>query len=366
MSGIRPSTDVDARRAPDAPGVPIRRVLKAYEQIAEQLRELIASGKLSPGERLPNEGNLARQFGVSRATVRESLRVLTAQNLIRTAKGSGGGSYVTLPTVDHLSEFLRANFDLLTASQDVSLDDFLEIRMLLEVPAARLAAERRDAGLLERLHATIPEEPLKLTTQDQFVPTRRLSRAKPSLSRSTTDSARCARSPRRCALGPARRTASRARRRGENTEQILADLCGYSPARIAELAAAARAGRRSPAIGPERARNLLRCRIRVHRPLDRLLGHLELTAAGEHRVGRGCRHDAHTGGVREHEIARFDCHARDRDPPVQLEGPQAMLAAHRRDAARPHRNSEGDDRVDVAGRTVDYAAGDAEAARPAG
>ena len=169
MSGIRPSTDVDAERAPDDPGVPIRRVLKAYEQIAEQLRELIASGKLSPGERLPSEGNLARQFGVSRATVRESLRVLTAQNLIRTAKGSGGGSYVTLPTVDHLSEFLRANFDLLTASQDVSLDDFLEIRMLLEVPAARLAAERRDAGLLERLHATIPEEPLKLTTQDQFV-----------------------------------------------------------------------------------------------------------------------------------------------------------------------------------------------------
>jgi GntR family transcriptional regulator, transcriptional repressor for pyruvate dehydrogenase complex len=76
---------------------------------------------------------------------------------------------VTLPTVDHLSEFLRNNFDLLTASKDVSLDDFLEVRMLLEVPAARLAAERRDPSVLERLHAAIPEEPLKLTTQDQFV-----------------------------------------------------------------------------------------------------------------------------------------------------------------------------------------------------
>jgi GntR family transcriptional regulator, transcriptional repressor for pyruvate dehydrogenase complex len=154
----------------EAPGgVAVRRVLKAYEQIAEQLRDLITSGKLAPGERLPNEASLARQFGVSRATVRESLRVLTAQNLIRTAKGSGGGSYVTLPTVDHLSEFLRNNFDLLTASKDVSLDDFLEVRMLLEVPAARLAAERRVPSVLERLHAAIPEEPLKLTTQDQFV-----------------------------------------------------------------------------------------------------------------------------------------------------------------------------------------------------
>jgi DNA-binding FadR family transcriptional regulator len=152
-----------------ARGVTVRRVLKAYEQIAEQLRDLILAGELSPGERLPNEATLAKQFGVSRATVRESLRVLTAQNLIRTAKGAGGGSYVTLPTIDHLSEFIRSHFDLLTASEDVSLDDFLEVRMLLEVPAARLAATRRDAETLERLEAAIPDEPLKLTTQDQFV-----------------------------------------------------------------------------------------------------------------------------------------------------------------------------------------------------
>jgi DNA-binding FadR family transcriptional regulator len=150
-------------------GVSVTRVLKAYEQIAEQLRDLILSGELSAGERLPTEATLARQFGVSRATVRESLRVLTAQNLIRTAKGAGGGSYVTLPTIDHLSEFIRSHFDLLTASEDVSLDDFLEVRMLLEVPAARLAAARRDPEAIERLEAAIPDEPLKLTTQDQFV-----------------------------------------------------------------------------------------------------------------------------------------------------------------------------------------------------
>ena len=62
-------------------------------------------GELSRGERLPNEAVLAREFGVSRGTVREALRVLAAQNLIRTAKGAGGGSFVTLPTVDHISSF---------------------------------------------------------------------------------------------------------------------------------------------------------------------------------------------------------------------------------------------------------------------
>ena len=148
--------------------VPVRRVRKAYEQVADQLRELIMAGELAPGERLPNEALLAREFGVSRATVREALRVLAAQNLLRTAKGAGGGSYVTIPTVDHISEFLRANISLLTDSQDVTLEELIEARELLEVPAARLAARRRKAEDLERLRAAIPGDPLKLDTQEQF------------------------------------------------------------------------------------------------------------------------------------------------------------------------------------------------------
>jgi DNA-binding FadR family transcriptional regulator len=149
--------------------MPVHRVRKAYEQVADQLRELIVGGELSRGERLPNENTLAREFGVSRATVREALRLLTAQNLIRTAKGAGGGSYVTLPSVDHISEFLHASINLLTEAQDVSLEEFLEARELLEVPAARLAAERRSGGDLQLLRAAIPSEPLRLGTQEQFV-----------------------------------------------------------------------------------------------------------------------------------------------------------------------------------------------------
>lgn len=156
-------------RSIDRPGaVPLRRVRKAYEQVADQLRELIVSGALERGARLPNESVLAAELGVSRATVREALRVLTAQNLIRTAKGAGGGSYVTLPSVDHISEFLHSSINLLTESQHVSLEEFLEARESLEVPAARLAALRRSEADLARLWESIPEEPLRLGTQDQF------------------------------------------------------------------------------------------------------------------------------------------------------------------------------------------------------
>jgi len=144
------------RPVPEDPqGMPVRRVRKAYEQVNDQLRELIVSGELAPGERLPNEAVLAREFGVSRATVREALRILTAQNLIRTTKGAGGGSYVTLPTVDHISEFLRGNLNLLSESDHVTLEEFLELRELIEVPAARLAAERASTSDVDRLRDTI-------------------------------------------------------------------------------------------------------------------------------------------------------------------------------------------------------------------
>jgi len=112
---------------------------------------------------------LAREFGVSRATLREALRSLAAQNLIRTAKGAGGGSYVTLPSAGGVSEFLRSSIALMTDADDVTLEELLEARDLLEVPAARLAAARRDEEELERLREAIPAEPLRLGPDQQFV-----------------------------------------------------------------------------------------------------------------------------------------------------------------------------------------------------
>ena len=101
--------------------------------------------------------------------MREALRSLAAHNLIRTAKGAGGGSYVTLPSVDGVSDFVHSSLSLMADAEDVTLEELLEARELLEVPAARLAAERCSEEELERLRASIPDEPLRLGTQGQFV-----------------------------------------------------------------------------------------------------------------------------------------------------------------------------------------------------
>lgn len=145
-----------------------RRVRKAYEQIADQLRESILTGSLTPGSRLPSEHELAQLFGVSRTTVREALRLLAAERLVRTVRGTKGGSFVSRPTAEHISGTLSVNLTLLMQDDAVKLDDFLEARATLEVPVARLAAERRVETDLERLRESIPDDVTR-PTQEQFV-----------------------------------------------------------------------------------------------------------------------------------------------------------------------------------------------------
>jgi len=156
----------------DGASIELQRVRKAYEQVADQLRDLIVRGEVKPGDRLPNEAALSSDMGVSRATVREALRVLTAESLIRTTKGKTGGSFVVLPTADNISAFLGSNISLLSQAQRVSLDEFLELREMLEVPAARLAAQRRSAADIEALELAIPDDTTGRGIEEQFIQNR--------------------------------------------------------------------------------------------------------------------------------------------------------------------------------------------------
>ena len=160
---LRDASDGD----PAAGGPRVTRVRKAYEQVYDQLRDLIIRGELARGDRLPGELALASQFGVSRGTVREALRALAAHNLVRTAKGASGGTFVTLPTVDQTSAFLQANIGLLSQSNDVALEDFPEARRLLEGFAARQCALRHTKGDLDRLRATMVDSH-ELSVEEQF------------------------------------------------------------------------------------------------------------------------------------------------------------------------------------------------------
>ena len=153
-AGRQPRTRAaaDERQGPAAPGVlpglTVRKVRPAYHQVAEQLRGLILTGELAPGARLPTEPELSAMFGVSRSTVREALRVLSSQHLVVTTRGASGGTSVASPEPEDIGNFLEASFGLMSGVHAVTVDQFLELRELIEVPAARLAAmHRTDAHL---------------------------------------------------------------------------------------------------------------------------------------------------------------------------------------------------------------------------
>ena len=134
----------------------------AYQQVAETLRRQILDGELEPGQRLPVEGDLSEQLGVSRSTLREALRSLASQNLVITRRGVNGGSFVTHPLTSDVSDMLATSLEWLTMAEQVTVSELLEAREMLEVPASGLAAQRRTANVLEEMEASLPDTPRDL------------------------------------------------------------------------------------------------------------------------------------------------------------------------------------------------------------
>jgi DNA-binding FadR family transcriptional regulator len=130
---------------------PVRR---PREQVEKQLRDAIVASTFKQGERLPSEADLAREFQVSRSTIREALRVLASEGLIAKVPGAGGGSFVQSIDRDSLKTVLSGSLETIMKFGSVSFDEVNDVRRMLEVPAARLAAQNRteeQAAELRRL-----------------------------------------------------------------------------------------------------------------------------------------------------------------------------------------------------------------------
>jgi GntR family transcriptional regulator, transcriptional repressor for pyruvate dehydrogenase complex len=112
-------------------------------QIAANIRDAIVSGALIVDERLPSEAELSLKFDVSRATVREALKRLAAQSLIRTQRGATGGAFVNRISFEAAQAQQITTSTLLLSMNDVSFETACEARYALERACAPLSAERR-------------------------------------------------------------------------------------------------------------------------------------------------------------------------------------------------------------------------------
>jgi len=120
--------------------------LRSADILVNEVTGQISRGECRPGDRLGSEGDLIERFGLSRAVVREGLRILEREGLITVKPGPSGGIFCSQPDVRPLTR----SIDTYGAFHDVTPQDLVEARMELEVLTARLAAVRAtEADLLE-------------------------------------------------------------------------------------------------------------------------------------------------------------------------------------------------------------------------
>ncbi len=137
-------------------------------QIAKAIRDAIVSGQLIVDQRLPSEAELADQFNVSRPTVREALKRLAAQSLIRTQRGATGGAFVNRLRFEEAYDQQVTTSTLLLSMNSVSFDVACEARYALERACGALAAERRTPDQLATMRAEIHRQSQPGLTDEAF------------------------------------------------------------------------------------------------------------------------------------------------------------------------------------------------------
>ncbi|MFY2826487.1 FadR/GntR family transcriptional regulator [Ruegeria sp. MALMAid1280] len=137
-------------------------------QIAQAIRDAIISGELIVDERLPSEAELSDQFQVSRPTVREALKRLAAQSLIRTQRGASGGAFVNRISFEDAYSQQITTSTLLLSMNAISFDTACEARFALERACAPLSAQRRTADQLATMRAEIFRQAQPGLTDEAF------------------------------------------------------------------------------------------------------------------------------------------------------------------------------------------------------
>jgi GntR family transcriptional regulator, transcriptional repressor for pyruvate dehydrogenase complex len=126
---------------------------RAFDEIVAQVRGMVRSGELQPGDRLPAERVLAEQFGVSRNSVREALRMMEISGLVALRTGAGGGAFVAEPDPGVAARGLADAFQL----NGLSPSDVTEARLWLESTVVRVACERMTEEYLQALYDNVNE-----------------------------------------------------------------------------------------------------------------------------------------------------------------------------------------------------------------
>lgn len=158
------SNDISA--APQ--NVPIDPTRNITRQIADNIRESIIAGQLAVDERLPTEDEMSERFGVSVPTIREALKRLAAQHLIRSKRGPGGGVFVNRPSFEQVGENMVGMMVLLSSLGSFSLVDIAEFRTDIGLVCVGYASQRRTDDDIRLMQAELARQEDPSITDVEF------------------------------------------------------------------------------------------------------------------------------------------------------------------------------------------------------
>lgn len=143
------------------------RLARASDEVVQQIKALIFGGRLASGDPLPSEKDLTEQFGLSRITIRDALRVLESEGLIEIKVGARGGAFVAQPSAQRVSESLTNLLRL----QRITIQELIEARLAVEPHVASLAAKRATAADIAAMEQAVENARAGRTAGDpRFMP----------------------------------------------------------------------------------------------------------------------------------------------------------------------------------------------------
>jgi len=138
---------------------------KLYKQIADRIQDLIVTESLRPGDKLPGERELAERMGVSRTVIREAIRALNVRGLVKVK--SGCGTFVQELSAENAAAHISLFLKLKRAPE--SYEKVYEVRRMIEIEAAGLAAERSTVQDLIAMQREIERMRAFRADREQFV-----------------------------------------------------------------------------------------------------------------------------------------------------------------------------------------------------
>lgn len=124
---------------------------RTFEEVSSNIKALIIDGVLKPGDKLPSEVELAKQFQVGRPTIREALRILELSGLVSVQKGFGGGPVIKDTILGKISNLIVDAFKM----ERITVPEFVDARLVIEKAVMNEAIDRAQDDDIETLRENI-------------------------------------------------------------------------------------------------------------------------------------------------------------------------------------------------------------------